>query len=120
MAATSAERVLYAAKSRKWNSTQNNKFPTEFPTEHDANLDWIRKAEEDAARRRADEELRGIQRQAEQDKMHQIQQQQAGQRGNKVKRDGKGGTGKWIIVGVVGIIVALRAWQRYQEGTSSV
>lgn len=62
MAATSSERVLYAAKSRKWNSTQNNKFPSEFPTEHTANIEWIKKTEEENARRveeegRAREEL---------------------------------------------------------------
>lgn len=111
MAATSAERVLYAAKSRKWNSTQNNKFPAEFPLEQAANLEWIRKAEE-AARKRAEEELRGIER-AEQEKTLQRQGQQV-----KGKVKGENGVGKWVIVGVVGVIVALRAWQRYQEGAS--
>jgi hypothetical protein len=113
MAATSAERVLYAAKSRKWNSTQNNKFHIEFPTEHAANLEWIKKTEEEAVRRRAEEELRGNERQMELERMQQYKQQE----GNK--RKGDGGSGKWLLVGVVGIIVALRAWQRYQEGTSA-
>src|SRR5579859_6195254 len=113
MAATSAERVLYAAKSRKWNSTQNNKFPIEFPTEHAANLEWIRKAEEEATRRRAEEEVRGNERQMELERMQQHKRRE----GNKQKGDG--GTGKWFLVGVVGFIVALRAWQRYQEGTSA-
>lgn len=112
MAATSAERILYAAKSRKWNSTQNNKFPVEFPTEHAANLEWIRKTEEEAARRRADEEERGMERQVEVERMLQHKQRE----GNKRKGDGR--SGKWILVGVVGVIVALRAWQRYHEGTS--
>lgn len=113
MAATSAERILYAAKSRKWNSTQNNKFPVEFATEHAANLEWIKKTEEEAARRRADEVVRGNERQVELERMQQFKQRE----GNKQKGDG--GSGKWFLVGVVGVIVALRAWQRYQEGTSA-
>jgi predicted negative regulator of RcsB-dependent stress response len=31
-----------------------------------------------------------------------------------VKR-GSSGTGKWIIFGVLGVLVVLRAWQRYKE-----
>jgi hypothetical protein len=116
MAATSAERVLYAAKSRKWNSTQHNKFPIEFPVEHAANLEWIRKTEEEAARKRAEEELRGIENKAEQERNALQQQQLQGARGGKAR--GEGFAGKWIVVGVVGVVIALRAWQRYQEGAS--
>ena len=105
MAATSAERVLYATKSRKWNSTQNNKFPTEFPTEHAANLEWVRKTEEEeAARRRAEEEARG--------RRGQIELAEKKQDLAKRNRDG---SGKWWIIGVVGFLVAMRAWQRYKE-----
>jgi hypothetical protein len=106
MAATSAERVLYAAKSRKWNSTQNNKFATEFSTEHAANLEWVRKTEEEAVRKRAEEEAKGGAGQQEQPK----KEQQVAKR----KREG---SGKWWIIGVVGIIVVMRAWQRYKEVT---
>lgn len=105
MAATSAERVLYAAKSRKWNSTQNNKFPNEFPTEHVANLEWVIKTEEEAAaRKRAEEEAQGRQG-------HIVQREKKKDLGER-KRDG---SGKWWIIGVVGFIVAMRAWQRYKE-----
>jgi hypothetical protein len=105
MAATSAERVLYAAKSRKWNSTQNNKFPSEFPTEHAANLEWVKKTEEEAAaRKRTEEEAR--------ERRGQIEPAGKIQDGAKRNRDG---SGKWWIIGVVGLIVAMRAWQRYKE-----
>ena len=104
MAATSAERVVYAAKSRKWNSTQNNKFPAEFPTEHAANLEWIRKTEEEAsARRRVDEELLA---------QENSRLRRTGQRTAKKRSDGRG---KWIILGVISVFVAMRAWQRYNE-----
>jgi len=109
MAATSAERVLYATKSRKWNSTQNNKFPIEFPTEHAENLEWIRKTEEESARRRVEEEARTqeeLQRKGEQRK----EMEKAGE-----KKDGR--SGRWIIFGVVGAIIAMRAWQRYKDNT---
>src|SRR5271154_6751040 len=105
MAATSAERVLYAAKSRKWNSTQNNKFATDFPTEHAVNLEWVRKTDEEAARKRVEEEAKGRAGHQEQPKKEQVA---------KRKREG---SGKWWIIGVVGIIVAMRAWQRYKEVT---
>lgn len=101
MTATSAERIVYASKSRKWNSSQNNKFPIEFPAEHTANLEWIRQTEEEAARRRADEELRGTGERRNQESVRR-------------KSDGKG---KWIVIGVIGIIIAMRAWQRYKENT---
>ena len=104
MAATSAERVVYASKSRKWNSTQNNKFPIEFPSEHADNLEWITKTDEEAARNRAEEEI--------QRKGYQAKEQE--QRGNKKK---SGGKGKWIIIGIVGVLIAVRAWQRYRENT---
>jgi hypothetical protein len=106
MAATSAERVLYAAKSRKWNSTQNNKFATEFPTEHAENLEWVRKTEEEAARKRAEEEAKGRAGPKEQPKKE-----------REVAKRKREGSGKWWIIGVVGLIVAMRAWQRYKEVT---
>lgn len=34
------------------------------------------------------------------------------------KKGGKDvGRGKWIVFGVVGVILAMRAWQRYKENT---
>ena len=33
---------------------------------------------------------------------------------HEVKK-GSSGRGKWIILGVIGVLVALRAWQRYKE-----
>jgi hypothetical protein len=105
MTATPAERVIYAAKSRKWNSTQNNKFPVEFPAEHAANLEWIRQTEEEAARRQADEGLLGT-----------GEQRRRGPSQEFVQRKSDG-MGKWIIIGVIGIIIAMRAWQRYKEST---
>ena len=110
MAATSAERIVYASKSRKWNSTQNNKFPTEFPSEHAENLEWIRKTEEQAARKRAEEELRA--REELQRKGYKTKGQD--QRGKQKKWDGMG---KWIIIGIVAALIAMRAWQRYKENT---
>ena len=112
MAATSSERVLYAAKSRKWNSTQNNKFPSEFPTEHTANIEWIKKTEEENARRveeegRAREEL--LRNGGE-------LQRKDGETGGRNRKRGEG-RGKWIILGIVGVIIAMRAWQRYKENT---
>ena len=108
MTATSAERVVYASKSRKWNSTQNNKFPTEFATEHAENLEWIKKAEEEAARRRLEEQARpkGLSSGKSQTTVAKAV--------HGVKR-GSSGRGKWIILGVIGILVAMRAWQRYKE-----
>ena len=106
MAATTAERIVYAAKSRKWNSTQNNKFPVEFPAEHAANLEWIKKAGEEAARRQTEEESRV---RDEQQKIERDARQVA-----KRKSDS---AGKWILIGIIGIIVAMRAWQRYNEST---
>jgi hypothetical protein len=107
MTATSAERIVYASKSRKWNSTQNNKFPAEFPTEHAENLEFIRKAEEEAARRRAEEQLRPR-------VLTSKSQTTVAKAVHGVKR-GSSGRGKWIIFGVIGVLVALRAWQRYKE-----
>src|SRR5271170_3592616 len=119
MAATSAERIVYASKSKKWNSTQNNKFPIEFPTEHTANLNWIRQVDEENARR-AEEETRA---------KEELQRKGGGgrglQNGLKGKNDGANGAGgaggdgraKWIVLGVVGFIIAVRAWQRYRENT---
>lgn len=104
MAATSAERAVYASKSRKWNSTQNNKFPTEFPSEHADNLEWIKKTDEEAARNRAEDDI--------QRKGHQTKELE--QRGKQKKSDGRG---KWIIIGIVGALIAMRAWQRYRENT---
>jgi hypothetical protein len=101
MAATSAERIAYASKSRKWNSTQINKFPIEFPTEHAENLEWIRKAEEEAVRRRADEELHRKEEEAKNKEVDKKSESRV----------------KWIIIGVVGVIIAIRAWQRYKENT---
>lgn len=110
MAATSVERATYAAKSRKWNSTQNNKFPTEFPAEHAVNIEWIRKTEEEAARKRAEEELRAGEELLR--KGYKTKGQE--QRGRQKKSDGKA---KWIILGIVGALIAMRAWQRYKENT---
>ena len=107
MAATSSERILYASKSRKWNSTQNYKFPTEFPTEHAENLKWIRKTEEASARTRAHEDLIHATEKSQQDANGEI-----GRNEQQKKSDGKG---KWIIIWIVGVIVAMRAWQRYNE-----
>jgi len=111
MAATSAERVLYASKSRKWNSTQCPKFLTEFPTEHAANLEWIQNAENAAAQRRAEQEIRA----------REEAQRGRGGEGDRAGRNQKGGKdsgrGKWIVLGVVGVILAMRAWQRYKENT---
>ena len=95
---------VYAAKSRKWNSTQNNKFPIEFPSEHAANLEWIRKTDEEAARNRAEEEVQRIG----------YQTKELEQRGKQKKSDGKG---KWMIIGILGALIAVRAWQRYRENT---
>jgi hypothetical protein len=107
MTATSAERILYASKSRKWNSTQNNKFPAEFPTEHAENLEFIRKVEEEAAWRRAEEQL-PLRVSASKSQMT------VAKAVHGVKR-GSSGTGKWIIFVVIGVLVVLRAWQRYKE-----
>jgi hypothetical protein len=101
MTATSAERILYASKSRKWNSTQNNKFPTEFPTEHAENLEFIRKAEEEAVQQWAEEQLR-LWVSASKGQMS------VAKAVHGVKR-GLSGTGKWIIFGVIGVLVVLRA-----------
>jgi hypothetical protein len=101
MSATAAERVLHASKSRKWNSTQNNKFPNEFPAEHAANLEWIKKTEEETARRRAEDELVGL------------RERSATQREAAKRRSD--GFGKWIVFGVIGAIVVVRACQRYRE-----
>ena len=111
MAATSAERVLYASKSRKWNSTQCPKFITEFAIEHAANLDWIRETENSATLRRAELESK-----AREDA------QRARAEGERMTGGGKKGgkdvgRGKWIVLGVVGGILAMRAWQRYKENT---
>ena len=105
MAATSPERVIYASKSRKWNSTQSSKFAVEFPTEHAENLEWIRKTDEENARRRVNEEAR-------------IKEEQRGQaiRDKEVAKRKGDGRGKWAFIGFVGIAIALRAWQRYKEG----
>jgi hypothetical protein len=27
------------------------------------------------------------------------------------------GRGKWVLLGVIGVIIAIRAWQRYKENT---
>jgi len=110
MTATSAERIVFASKSRKWNSTQNNKFPTEFASEHTENLDWIRKTEEEAARKRAEEELRA--REELQRKGNKTKGLESS--ANQKKSDGRG---KWIFIGIVGVIIAVRAWQRYKENT---
>jgi hypothetical protein len=107
MTATSAERVIYASKSRKWNSTQSHKFAVEFPTEHAENLEWIRKIDEEAAKRRIDEETRLKEEQ-------QVAQTKQGKEVGKRKGDGRG---KWIAIGIVGAVIALRAWQRYKEGS---
>jgi hypothetical protein len=105
MAATSAERVIYASKSRKWNSTQSNKFLVEFPTEHAENLEWIRKQDEETARRRVSEE-------------HRLQDETRGlkEQGMEVAKRKGDGRAKWIAIGVVGLVLAMRAWQRYKEG----
>lgn len=109
MVATSAERVLYAQKSKKWNSAQNYKFPIEFPAEHAANLEWIKKTEEEeAARRRVEEELRA---RGELPSGRNVRQE-AGKRGSD-------GRGKWIVIGVVGVLVAMRAWQRFNDGATA-
>ena len=110
MAATSAERIVYASKSRKWNSTQNNKFPTEFPSEHAENLEWIRKTEEETARKRAEEELRALGE--SQNKGHKTKGQEL-----RKKQKRSEGAAKWIIIGIVGALIAMRAWQRYKENT---
>ena len=101
MSATPAEREMYAAKSRKWNSLHNNKFPLEFPAEHAANLEWIKKQEEQAALQQGEGELNGTVLQ-----------------GTKAREDSRkrsDGIGKWILLGVIGAIVILRALQRYRE-----
>ena len=116
MAATSAERVLYASKSRKWNSSQCPKFLTEFPAEHAANLEWIRQAEAAAAQRRAEQETKvreDARRTAEED--GEAASAAAALGGKKRGKDG--GRGKWIILGVLGAILGIRAWQRYKENT---
>jgi hypothetical protein len=117
MAATSAERVLYASKSRKWNSTQCPKFLTEFSAEHAANLDWIRQTEAAAAQRRAEQETKvreDARRMAEEEGEAAAA---AAALGGKRKRGKDGGRGKWIVLGVVGLILGMRAWQRYKENT---
>jgi hypothetical protein len=105
MAATSAERVIYASKSRKWNSTQSNKFPVEFPTEHSENVEWIRKQDEEAVRRQVNEE-------------HRLQEETRGvkEQGKEVAERKGDGRVKWIAIGIVGLVIAMRAWQRYKEG----
>jgi len=106
MAATTAERVVYASKSRKWNSRQCLKFATEFPVEHAGNIEWIRKADEELARRRIEEEARAKETEA-------ARKEEARGRGTiKAKGDGRG---KWIVVGIIGILVAMRGWQRWKE-----
>jgi len=104
MSATTAERVIYAAKSRKWNSTQNPKFPTEFPDEHAANLEWIRKAEEEAAR----QHLQHVQAEI-------LKSQTRNSSTGDARAKKESGTRKWIMIGVIGVLVALRAWQRYKQ-----
>src|SRR5271170_4060566 len=107
MAATPTERVLYASKSRKWNSTQCQKFLTEFPTEHAANLDWIRETETAAAQRRVEQETRG------RDDARRIaaEGEAAAAAGMGKTGEKNRGRGKWIALGIVGIVLAMRAWQ---------
>jgi len=103
MSATSQERVLYAAKSRQWNSTQCPKFRTEFPEEHAKNLEWIRQTEQENARRHADEQAR---------------EQEQRQRKALVGKDGRRKErlmSKWIVIGLIGAVVVARAWQRFRE-----
>jgi hypothetical protein len=112
MTATAAERVVYASKSRKWNSTQNTKFPSEFPTEHAGNLEWIKKTEEEAAKRRLDEQNRSMSATTTAGRSQTVVAKAV----HGVKK-GSSGRGKWIILGIIGALVAIRAWQRYKENT---
>lgn len=107
MTATPAERRRYAENSRKWNSTQNPKFVSEFPDEHAANLEWIKKGEEE-------------QKRLEQERLRQQQQQNQHSKwqGETQPRDNMrdaSGMRKWVMIGVIGILVALKAWQRYKQ-----
>ena len=107
MSATAAERIIYAQKSRKWNSTQNPKFLVEFAEQHAANLEWIKQADEMTARKRAEEELKAKEERATKEqtaRQHELGKKAAFR-------------GKWIILGAVGVMIALRAWQRYYEST---
>ena len=106
MTATAQERVLYAAKSRQWNSIQCPKFLTEFPEEHAKNLEWIRQTEQENARRQADEHAR---------------EQKQRQRKALIKdgRRKEGLVSKWIVIGLIGAVVAARAWQRFREVSTS-
>jgi len=102
MVTTPTERVLYASKSRKWNSTLSPKFPTEFPDEHAANLEWIKKTEQEAVQRE-----NGLQ-------MAEQAVSAGGQQihGGRARKDNRG---KWIVAGIIGILIALRGWQRFRE-----
>ena len=106
MTATSAERILYASRSRKWNSTQCPKFLTEFPAEHAANLEWIGEAETTAVRQRIEQENK-----AREESQARIADGAVAMR----QKERNAGRGKWILLGALGIILAMRAWQRYKE-----
>jgi glutamate synthase domain-containing protein 3 len=101
MVTTAPERVIYASKSRKWNSTQAAKFPVEFPEEHAANLEWIKKMEQEAMSRDA-ERMAGQTASGKAMQAH----------GGTGRKDGRG---KWIFVGIIGILFALRGWQRFRD-----
>jgi hypothetical protein len=100
ISATPAERRRFAQISRRWNSTQNPKFLTEFPDEHAANLGWLRKEEEESQEERQESHGRTAQ--------DEIQQ-------SLKNRKDTSGTRKWVMIGVIGVLVALRAWQRYKQ-----
>src|SRR5579862_1934062 len=88
MSASSAERRRFAHQSRKWNSTQNPKFLTEFPEEHAANLEWMRKD--------AEEQRRIQDAQTQESKL-----QEHAQLAAKNRRDSSG-IRKWVMIGVIG------------------
>jgi hypothetical protein len=67
-------------------------------------LEWIRKMDEESARRRGDEEARI------KDEQKKGTQKMQGMEVAKRKGDGRR---KWIAIGIVGLVVVMRAWQRY-------